>query len=93
MIFLPVSPSSIAFFTSNITMPLAAPGDAAIPFANCLKFLIFDSSIVLCNNASNCCAGILVSALFLSINFSFTISTEVFTNAAALIFAVLVCNK
>ena len=91
--FLPESPNSIAFLTSKTTIPLAAPGDAAIPFANCLYSLIFDSSIVLCNNASNCCAGILVSALSLLINFSFTMSTDVLTKAAALIFAVLVCNK
>ena len=93
MTFFPDSPNSIAFLTSKMAIPLAAPGDAAIPFANCLCSLIFDSSIVLCNNASSCCAGILVNALFLSINFSFTMSTEVFTSAPALIFAVLVCNK
>ena len=34
MTFLPESPNSIAFLTSNTTIPLAAPGDAAIPFAN-----------------------------------------------------------
>ena len=93
MTFFPASPSSIAFFTSKIAIPLAAPGDAAIPFANCLCSLVFDSSIVLCSKASSCWAGILVNAIFLSINFSFTISTEVFTSAPALIFAVLVCNR
>ena len=32
----PASPNSIAFLTSKTTIPLAAPGDAGIPFANSL---------------------------------------------------------
>ena len=47
MTFFPASPSSIAFLTSKIAIPLAAPGEAAIPFASCLWSFIFDSSIVL----------------------------------------------
>ena len=79
MTFLPDSPNCIAFVTEKTAIPFAAPGDAAIPFASCLNCLAFFSSIVLCNNASNCSAGILVKERFLSINFSFIISTDVFT--------------
>ena len=40
MTFVLFSPMAIALLTSNTAIPLAAPGDAAIPFANCLKSFV-----------------------------------------------------
>ena len=49
----PFSPNSTACFTSNTTMPLAAPGEAAIPLANWTNPFDF-GSMVLCKSCSNC---------------------------------------
>ena len=72
------------------TFPLAAPGEAGNPFAITLTELF--SSNVGCNKVSKEAGSILMTASFLEMSFSFTISTAILTADFEVLFPDLVCN-
>ncbi|MDA9619130.1 1-deoxy-D-xylulose-5-phosphate synthase [Candidatus Pelagibacter bacterium] len=74
----------------DITLPLAAPGDAGKPEA-ITSFLTLSSKVG-CNKVSKVLGSILWIASFLEINFSLTISTAIFIAAFAVLFPDLVCS-
>ena len=81
---------SSASSAENVTLPLAAPGDAGSPEA-IIFFSAFSSSVG-CNRVSNVFGSTLKTACLIEINFSFTISTAILIEAFAVLFPDRVCN-
>ncbi len=86
--FSPLRFASCASATVNASFPIAAPGEAARPFANGLSFAL--GSICLYRSCSSCCGSILSNASSFVISPSFTRSVATFTAASAVLFPVLV---
>jgi hypothetical protein len=83
---------SCAVCALNTICPQAAHGEAGSPLVKSSAVFFAAGSICLCNNASSCSGCTLSTAVFSSINPSFTMSTAIFTAAAAVLFPLLVCN-
>ncbi len=74
----------------NVTLPVAAPGEAGSPFA--ITFFLAFGSKVGCKSVSKIFGSIRNKASSLVINFSPTISTAILIEAFAVLFPDLVCN-
>lgn len=88
--FSPLSFARIAFFELNTALPVAAPGDAARPFA--MTFIGYFGSMVGNRSCSSWFGAILKMASSFFIICSFTMSTAIFTADVAVLLPVLVCN-
>ena len=83
---------SCAVWALNTICHIAAHGDAGNHLVKSSAVFFAAGSICLCNSASNCSGCTLSKAAFSSINHSVTISTAIFTAAAAVLFPFLVCR-
>ena len=91
--FSPASCCLTASSAVNTTLPVAAPGEAAKPFAITFAAFSFSSLNTGCNNCSNWFGSTLKTASFSVIMPSFTKSTAILKAAVAVLLPFLVCKK